>query len=402
MKTPKSLRPTGTRAASSSTVPILAVILLPVVLGLLLTACTQGGGNLPAPSSKIAYIRSALERDNGLYAVDVDRDEVIGEPLMVGRADYAMDDSMAMAPNGKLYLLRGLIGSGRRPFAEQGLLILDPNRGWQRTEPPMSDDGEAVAISSDGRAFIARRTLQPDLTLKLDVYDTSSNQLIGSDAMVGLVDGMLAGNDGLVYISHWSNYVSYTMSTSDDRRLIPPGIKVIRSSDLRVLCDVPLNGYAICDLELGPDGLLYGTVSRRQAAGQAGLAGGAGFQRSGLLVAIDPGEQRVVAELEVPDGAYGLAITPEGKAYILHRDPSRGGQPSKVSVYDLRQRKLLKELPVGRHGTFIKRVGPTKVYAATRGIDEEKGSIWVIDTESDTVIKSFRVGDRPEAIVMPW
>jgi len=45
-------------------------------------------------------------------------------------------------------------------------------------------------------------------------------------------------------------------------------------------------------------------------------------------------------------------------------------------------------------------VSPTKIYAATRGIGEERGRIWVIDTESDTVVRDFAVGERPEVIAV--
>ncbi len=387
-----SIGPTGTGAVAAA-LAILAVVMF-IASGLLLTACdllSESSSNLPTPNSKVAYVRSVVGNDNALYAVDVDNDQVVGQPLPVGRADYGSDKSMAIAPNGRLYLLRGMLGHPfGRPHADHGLLILDPNTGWQRTEPPMSDDGAAVGISRDGKAFILRSKVQPDRTLQLDVYDTASDALIKSDRVRGLVGDIVAGGDGLVYLSPGAN--------PDVEPPQPAGIQVIRSGDLETVANIPFPRYYAHHLELGPDGLLYAAVSRRLAAGEPELTVGARMENVGLLVAVDPNTQRVVAELEVPVGPYDLAITPEGKAYILTTTVLQGGQPSKVSVYDLKQRKLLSELPIGKDYSFIKQVSPTKVYAATRGIDEEKGRIWVIDTRSDTIINSFQVGERPVAI----
>lgn len=375
----------------------------------------SGGDGLPRPTANTVYVRAVVGDDNGLYAVDVESDRVIGGPLLLGRETHGPNNSTAMAPNGKIYTRRvaptGIaIPNPFCPFRE--LLILDPAGGWQRTELSLPVAVEVVEVSPDGKAFIARQVKadrqQESLRLwQIEVYDTSSDALIKTEDAIGSVSDIYAGDDGLVYVSHTSDLVNRHLSdlvhnrTSDftDNPPLPSGITVIRSSDLQVVAEIPLKRYSPSDLALGPDGLLYGTVERRLAPGESELDVNAEWETKGLLVAIDPDKRQVVAELEVPNGAYGLAITPEGKAYILHRSPMQGGQPSQVSVYDLKEGKLLKELPTGKQGTFIKQVSPTRVYAGTYGINEEKGKVWVIDTSSDDIIETIEVGDRPEAIV---
>lgn len=375
----------------------------------------SGGDGLPRPTANTVYVRAVVGDDNGLYAIDVESDRVIGGPLLLGRETHGPNNSTAMAPNGKVYTRRVaptgiVIPNPFCPFRE--LLILDPARGWQRTELSLPVAVEAVEVSSDGKAFIARQVKadrqEESLRLwQIEVYDTSDDALIKTEDVIGSVSDIYAGGDGLVYVSHTSDLVNRHLSdlvhnrTSDfaDNPPIPSGITVIRGSDLQVVAEIPLKRYSPSDLALGPDGLLYGTVERRLAPGESELDVNAEWETTGLLVAIDPDKRQVVAEIEVPNGAYGLAITPEGKAYILHRNPTQGGQPSQVSVYDLKEGKLLKELPIGKQGTFIKQVSPTRVYAGTYGINEEKGKVWVIDTSSDDIIETIEVGDRPEVIV---
>lgn len=374
---------------------IVAIVGLTALL-LASVACnpfSQGSAGLPAPSGNIAYIRSHLAGDDmGLFAVDVENDQVLGAPITVGRGDHGGGKSMAVSPNGKFYVLRSQLGGGKHP--DRGLLILDSSRGWQRSEPPMRDDGSGVAISSDGKAFITRSTLQPDRTLRLDVRDTSDDHLITSLVIPDLIRTFLVDDEGLVYLRHWGN--------PELDPPVPPGVRVIRSSDLQTVAEISLRRCYGYGLDLGPDGLLYAPVSVRWAADEAEFSSDPRLERAGSLLAIDLDKQQVVAELEVPEGPAGVTITPEGKAYILHVDPFVGSQPSKVSVYDLRERRVLTELPVGRQGTFIKQVSPTKVYAATRGYNQELGKIWVIDTRTDIIVNSFEVGERPEVMALPW
>lgn len=311
----------ASRGAAVITIVIALALILPALLLCTCDPSDSSSGNLPVPDGRTVYIRSIPKNagiHEGVYAVDVDTDQVVGGPLLVGRADYALGNSIAIAPNGKFFLLRCLMGGGRHPFADHGLLILDPSNGWRGAEPPMTDDGAAVAISPDGKAIVARRTLQPDWTFKLDIFDTNDDRLVGSDAVAGPINAVFADRDGLVYVSHGGNMDPKSEGAP------PAGIKVLRSIDLQPVASI--GGYGPRDFALGPDGMLYGATNRRRVPEhQPEAAEGAEPEWIGLLVVIDRDKQQVVAELEVPNGAVGLAVSPDGKAYILHRDLAWGG-----------------------------------------------------------------------------
>lgn len=191
-----------------------------------------------------------------------------------------------------------------------------------------------MGVSSDGKVFIARRTVRPGWTVDLDVYGNDEGLPIGTLSMPSLTRDILTDDNGMVYVSHAER-------TEADPR-VPAGLTVIRSGDLQTVAKIEFQQYYFYQLALGPDGLLYGAVGRRLAAGDIESGGNAKMENTGLLVAMDLDRQRVVDELPVPTGPYALMITPEGKAYILHRHPTQGSEPSQVSVYDLKERKLLK------------------------------------------------------------
>jgi len=105
---------------------IVAAASLTPLCGLiwLLAGCdlpNRSSHGLPGPDTKIACIRSIVGSSASLFGVDIDADQVVGDPVEVGRADHVSLSSMAVAPNGKLYLLRDVqTGSPGRPYANRG------------------------------------------------------------------------------------------------------------------------------------------------------------------------------------------------------------------------------------------------------------------------------------------
>ena len=372
--------------------PLFLSIGIVGLLTLVLSACDQSSSDILSTSNNNITQNFVYIRDNGKRAinvVDVSQNRVIRTLDNIGAG--AFNNGMIVAPNGKLYILRGQFGGGS--YDGRALLIVDPNKNWQRKEIQMTDDVPAIAISPNGKAFISHEIIQQDRTFNLDVYDTANDTLIATLHTPGRVEGFTIYDDIMYFFQ----------DTSGQPETAVAHLRGIRTSDLQQVFDMPLPRFRISDIRFGKDGTLYAVVHLRSRNEDIVSNTKLEDEQVGLLLEIDTKAQRVISELPIPRDPFKFIITQDNKAYIIHYDTIGTGETNSLSIYDLNKRSVVKQgIKVGVRPLDIAQVGLNKAYIANQSYTAAGlGCIYVIDTRTDTVIGTFSAGDHPNSIAVP-
>jgi YVTN family beta-propeller protein len=138
--------------------------------------------------------------------------------------------------------------------------------------------------------------------------------------------------------------------------------------------DIDLRPYsAPHTLKLGPDGLIYITC-----------------ENSAVVAVIDRSTHRVVDVIDAGStNAHRLIISPDGGRLYTENE-----EDATVSVIDLPKRKLLRQIRTPRPlaGIAISANGRTLV-----AVDDEQPTLFLIDTEDDSIAATVRLAGVPEA-----
>jgi YVTN family beta-propeller protein len=126
-------------------------------------------------------------------------------------------------------------------------------------------------------------------------------------------------------------------------------------------------------LKIAPDGLVYITC-----------------ENSAVVAVIDPATHKVVDAIESGStNGHRLIISPDGQRLYTENE-----EDCTVSVIDLRTRKLVRTIKTPRAlaGIAISADGRTVV-----AVDDEQPALFLIDTESESVVHTVRLEGVPEA-----
>jgi serine/threonine-protein kinase len=109
-------------------------------------------------------------------------------------------------------------------------------------------------------------------------------------------------------------------------------------------------------------------------------------------------EMRVVATIPVAPGTDRIALSPDGrKAYVTNNAQGAGPDGGRVSVVDLRAKRVIATIPIDKAAGVIVSADGGRVYV-TRNANP--GAVAVIDTSSNEVIATVPVGVKADGLAI--